>query len=142
MFCLVNKCTWKSLTLIHATNVFSAYQNTFRKSPCQCFITSSIFQLLCYRDNIATNSSNFDHCFDASRWSVATFCFDFTLMITLRLGSSMTLLLQCRRANYKKLPYNQVDSFFGHKTNVCDIDIPKDEIVCKCDISSISAHCP
>ena len=80
----------------------------------------------CAIDNYATNYSFYVHWFDASRWSRATFCFDFMLMVILRLGSSIALLLQHRRANYKKPAVQPSRFILGVKRKICGIDIPKE----------------
>ena len=69
--------------------------------------------LLCFLDNNATNSSFYAHCFDASRWSRTTFCFDFTLMITLYLVLAWRCCCNALGQSVKNLPYNPVDSFWA-----------------------------
>ena len=70
----------------------------------------------------ATNSSFYAHCLDESRWSRPTICFDFKLAITLRLGSSIALLLQRRRANDIKPAVQPSRFILGIKRSICSPD--------------------
>ena len=72
--------------------------------------------LLYYVANNATNSSFYAHCFDVSRWSRATFSYDFALTITYItpvFNVALPLLLRCRLVGDVTLQ-NLPHSRFGH----------------------------
>ncbi len=68
----------------------------------------------------ATNSSFYAHCFDASRWSRATFCFDFILTIKLCLVLAQRCCCKVGGANYIK-PSRFI---LGIKQRIFGVDIP------------------
>ncbi len=81
-----------------------------------------------FRDNNATKSSFYAHCFDVSRWSRETFCFDFTLMIKLRLVQAWSCCCNVggELHTYIKPAVKPSSFILGMKQRICGIDFPKE----------------